>query len=68
MNTYQLITIQESTIIGTGMASTSFQIPIDQNGNTPVDYQHKNRVIIDNTSMIVFDTEQEYKDWVDQNT
>ena len=68
MNTYELKTVEETTIIGTGMGSTTYQVPVDQNGNIPLDYQHKNRVIIDNTTMIVFDTEQEYKDWIDQNT
>ena len=66
MNTYRLITVQETTLIGTGMSSTSFQIPVDEFNNVPSDYLNKNRIIADSSQMLVFDTEQEYLDYINQ--
>ena len=66
MNTYRLITVQETTLIGTGMSSTAFQIPIDEFNNVPFDYLNKNRIIADGSQMLVFDTEQEYLDYINQ--
>ena len=67
MNTYTLITIEETTINGISISGTTYQVPIDQNGDIPANYLAKNRVI-KNGEMHVFDTEQEYRDWLQQNT
>jgi len=67
MNTYTLITIEETTINGISISGTVYQVPIDQNGDIPTNYLAKNRVI-KNGEMLVFDTEQEYRDWLQQNT
>lgn len=70
MKTYNLTTVNETTIIDRELKSittTSHIVPIDGNGDTPLDYTGKNRVIVDN-QMIVFDTEQEYRDWLQQNS
>ena len=66
MNTYRLITVQETTIVGTGMSSTAYQIPVDEFGNTPSDYLTKNRILQDGSQMLVFDNEQEYLDYINQ--
>lgn len=70
MNTYNLITVEETTITANNIgsvATTSYLIPVDINGIPITDYITKNRVIKDN-QMLVFDTEQEYKGWLQQNS
>lgn len=67
MNTYTLKTVEESTISGGTISTTYYTIPVD-NSNIPItDYHSKFRVIVDN-QMLVFDTEQEYRDWIQQNS
>ncbi len=70
MNTYNLITVEETTIttnnIGS-VATTSYLVPVDINDIPVTDYVTKNRVI-KNNQMLVFDTEQEYRDWLQQNS
>jgi hypothetical protein len=68
MQTYTLITVEESTINLMGRSGMTYKIPVDNNGNTVTDYLSKNRVIYNDNQMIVFDTEQEYVDWLQQNT
>lgn len=63
MNTYELKEVAETTL---PQQSTSYsQVPIDPLGNIP-DYLNKDRVI-HNGQMIVFDTRQEYLDYLEQN-
>lgn len=67
MNTYNLKTVEESAISGGSRSTTYYTFPVDGN-NTPItDYHSKFRVITEN-EMIVFDTEQEYRDWLQQNS
>lgn len=65
MNTYNLTTVEESTIAEGNLMTTSYTIPVDSNGN-PADYLSKFR-IIKNGQMMVFDTEQEYRDYLINN-
>jgi hypothetical protein len=70
MITYDLTTVEEATITSLpdgayGVSTTSYIIPIDQNGS-PVEYLTKFRIIKDN-QMLVFDTEQEYRDYLNGN-
>lgn len=67
MNTYELTTVEETSIIGTNISSTTYTLPVDGLGNVPANYMNKFRVVKDN-QMLVFDTEQEYRDWIQQNT
>lgn len=67
MTEYELKTITETTIGGLTMSGTTYQIPIDSQGNVPSEYQYKNR-IMKGGKMLVFDTEQEYLNWLEQNT
>ena len=67
MNTYNLTTVEEAIIIAGCITTTFNTLPIDGNGNAVTDYTHKFRAIKDG-QMIVFDTEQEYRDWLTQNT
>mgnify|MGYP003339545562 CR=1 FL=1 len=66
MNIYNLSTVEQSTISDGNISTTYYQFPIDINGN-PVEYLSKFRIIKDG-QMVVFDTEQEYRDWLIQNT
>ena len=63
MNTYDLKEVAE-TEIPQG-ATTYYQVPIDILGNIP-DYLNKDRVIR-NGQMLVFDTKQEYLDYLESN-
>jgi hypothetical protein len=70
MITYDLTTVEEATITplpdgAYGVSTTSYTMPIDQNRN-PVEYLTKFRIIKDN-QMLVFDTEQEYRDYLNGN-
>ena len=67
MNTYNLTTVEESTINGGSRSTTYFAIPVDGNNVPVTDYHLKFRVIADG-QMHVFDTEQEYRDWLQQNS
>lgn len=67
MNTYNLITIKETSVNGDSITTTEYYLPADQNGNIISDYSNKFRVI-QNGQMIIFDTEQEYNSWLIQNT
>jgi hypothetical protein len=70
MNTYNLITVEETTVTTNNIGSistTSYLIPVDINDVPITDYITKNRVI-KNNQMLVFDTEQEYRDWLQQNS
>lgn len=70
MNTYNLITVEETTVTTNNIGSistTSYLIPVDINDVPITDYVTKNRVI-KNNQMIVFDTEQEYRNWLQQNS
>jgi hypothetical protein len=65
MNTYNLKTVNEATIIGDNLSTISYVIPIDDLGNIP-DYLAKDR-IIKNGQMLVFNTRQEYLDYLESN-
>jgi hypothetical protein len=70
MNTYNLATVEEATITplpeeGNAVSTTSYIIPVDNSGN-PVEYLTKFR-IIKNNQMLVFDNEQEYRDYLNGN-
>ena len=70
MNTYNLTTVEEANLITlpdglVGVSTTTYTIPIDSNGN-PVEYLTKFR-ITQNNQILVFDTEQEYRDYLDGN-
>lgn len=67
MNTYNLTTVEESTINGDSRSTTYYAIPVDGNNVPVTDYHSKFRVIVNN-QMLVFDTEQEYRDWLQQNS
>jgi hypothetical protein len=62
MNTYDLKSVEEATIINGNLSVTTTQLPIDNQGNIP-DYISKDRVIQDD-KMLVFDTHQEYIDYI----
>lgn len=67
MQIYNLIQIEEANVTGGSITTTIYNMPVD-NTNTPVtNYTTKFRVI-QNNQMIVFDSEQEYRDWLQQNT
>jgi hypothetical protein len=66
MNTYSLITVEEMYITEGGSISTTiYTIPVN-NGIPVTDYVTKFR-ILQNNQMLVFDTEQEYKDYLNGN-
>jgi hypothetical protein len=70
MNTYNLTTVEETTIIplpegGSGVSTTSYILPVD-GSNNPVEYLTKFR-ILQNNQMLVFDNEQEYRDYLNGN-
>ena len=70
MNTYNLTTVEEALLTdlpegATGASTTIYTIPVDSGGN-PVEYLTKFRIIKDN-QMLIFDTEQEYKDYLSGN-
>lgn len=67
MNTYNLTTVEETTIYDNTTSTTYYTIPVDGNNIPVTDYYSKFRVIVNN-QMIVFDTEQEYRDWLQQNS
>lgn len=60
---YNFKTVKETTIVSGSQMTQDFQIPIDDLGVVPFDYLYKFRVIKDN-QMLVFDTEQEYNDYI----
>jgi len=62
MTTYNLKTVEESTITNGNLSTTFYIIPIDDQGIVP-DYINKDRVI-QNDHMLVFDTHQEYLDYL----
>ena len=62
MNTYDLKSVEEATIINGNLSVTTTQLRIDDQGNIP-DYISKDRVIKDD-QMLVFDTHQEYIDYI----
>lgn len=62
MNTYNLKTVQESVIINGNLSTTTYTIPVDLDNSIP-NYLNKNRVIKED-KMLVFDTEQEYLDYL----
>lgn len=62
MNTYNLKSVEEATIINGNLSVITSQLPIDDQGNIP-DYISKDRVIQDD-KMLVFDTHQEYIDYI----
>ena len=64
MTTYNLKVAEEATIIGTNINTYYTKVPIDENGLIP-DYLTKDRVIV-NDQMLVFDTHQEYLDYINQ--
>jgi hypothetical protein len=66
METYTLKTVEQSVLINGSLSSTSYDIPVDSQGKVP-DYIDKFRLIT-NGQMFVFDTEQEYRDWLQNNT
>ena len=66
MNTYNLTTVAETNIIQFGVSTTTTLVPINSDGTPVTDYTVKNRVI-KGDQMIIFDTEQEYRDWLVQN-
>ena len=66
MNTYNLITIKESTINDSSFSTTTYQIPVTSGGTSVTDYGDKNRIWINN-QLIVFDTQEEYDEWISQN-
>jgi hypothetical protein len=63
MNIYDLKTVREATIIGGNMSTNIYQIPVDQNGVIP-DYLGKDRVIREDGKLLVFDTKEEYDDYI----
>jgi hypothetical protein len=66
MNTYTLTTVEEMHITDAGNITTTFYtIPID-NGAPVTDYITKFR-IVRNNEMLVFNNEQEYRDYLDSN-
>lgn len=67
MNTYIFKTVKETTIVGGSMMTQENKVPIDDLGNVPIDYLHKNRVI-KGEQLLVFDTEQEYNDYINNVT
>jgi hypothetical protein len=67
MNTYNLTTIKETTIVTNSITTTEYYLPVDQNGNVVLDYLNKFR-IIKNGQMLVFDNGQEYNLWLEQNS
>jgi hypothetical protein len=64
MTTYNLKAVEEATIVGTNINTYYIKVPIDDNGLIP-DYLTKDRVIVDD-QMLVFDTHQEYLDYINQ--
>jgi hypothetical protein len=64
MNTYTLITIEETTIAGDNISSVYYTIPVDNNNNPVTDYTTKNR-ILRNNQMLVFDTYEEYRNYIE---
>ena len=62
MNTYNLKSVEEATIVNGNLSVTTTQLPIDNQGNVP-DYISKDRVI-QYDKMLVFDTHQEYIDYI----
>jgi hypothetical protein len=67
MNTYTLTTIEEMHITESGnITTTTYMIPVN-NGTPVTDYVSKFRIIKDN-EMLVFDSEQEYRDYVNGNS
>jgi hypothetical protein len=66
MNTYSLTTVEEMHITEDGSISiTTYTLPVN-NGTPVTDYISKFR-IINNNQMLVFDTEQEYRDYLSSN-
>ena len=65
MTTYNLKEVEEASIGMGGYNTTVYLIPIDSQGNPVTDYQWKDRVL-KNGQMIVFDTRQEYLDYLAQ--
>lgn len=41
MTTYNLKTVEETTINGLSIYGTAYQVPVDQNDNIPTDYLTK---------------------------
>lgn len=66
MNTYTLTTVEEMHINEAGdISTTTYTIP--SNNGTPVtDYTTKFRIVKDG-QMLVFDNEQEYRDYLNGN-
>jgi hypothetical protein len=66
MNTYNLKTVEEAFYINNSLSTTTYQIPVDDQGNTPA-YLDKFRLVTGG-QMLVFDTEQEYRNYIASNT
>jgi hypothetical protein len=67
MKAYSLKYVYESRIIGPNMSTTEYQIPVDEFDVTPSDYLIKDRIIKDDQQLLVFDTRQEYLDYLASN-
>ena len=62
MNTYNLKSVEEATVRNGNLSVTTIQVPVNDQGNVP-DYISKDRMIQDD-KMLVFDTHQEYIDYI----
>lgn len=65
MRTYSLKTIEETNITGSDITKKIDSVPVDEQGNIP-EYLNKWRIRKDN-QMLVFDTQQEYSDYLSAN-
>jgi len=65
MNTYNLKTVEEAFYINNSLSTTTYQIPVDDQGNTPA-YLDKFRLVTGG-QMLVFDTRQEYLDYLNSH-
>lgn len=68
MQTYNIVSVEETTIYPEtgGSITETRKYPVDQSGSVVLDYQSKNRVIRED-EMIVFDSMNEYLDWMANN-
>lgn len=65
MNIYTMKTIEEASVHEIAVSTTTFSVPVDSLGNIP-EYLNKDRIIKDG-QMLVFDTRQEYLDYLSAN-
>jgi hypothetical protein len=65
MNTYNLKTVEEAFYINNSLSTTTYQIPVDDQGNIPA-YLDKFRLVTGG-QMLVFDSEQEYRNYITSN-